>query len=157
MDPFNAWVEQTALSVWLREAPTIFAFPLVLIFHTVGLGFLVGPALALDLRLLGVGRGMPVDGLRKFMPVAWAGFVMNAVSGLLLLIAYPTKNLTNPIFYLKLALIAAGIVMLRMLARRQEGDPGARTLAVMSIVCWASAITAGRLLAYTYKHLLSGE
>jgi hypothetical protein len=42
----------------------------------------------------------------------------------------------------------------------RSGDPAdpatARTLrrfAVTSLVCWAGAITAGRLLAYTYQRL----
>ena len=35
----------------------------------------------------------------------WAGFWINALSGILLLIAYPTKALTNPLFYAKLVLI----------------------------------------------------
>ena len=39
----------------------------------------------------------------------WAGFWVNAVSGVLLLIAYPTKALTNPLFYVKLVLIAIGL------------------------------------------------
>src|SRR5438128_2092862 len=95
----------TWLSIWLREAPTLLAFPTVLIFHTVGLGFLAGPAIALDLRLLGFAPNVPLDAMRKFVPVGWLGFLMNATSGLLLLWAYPTKNLTNPIFYLKLTLI----------------------------------------------------
>jgi hypothetical protein len=28
-----------------------------------------------------------------------------------------------------------------------------RRLAVLSLVCWAGAVTAGRLLAYTYSRL----
>ena len=56
MDPFFAWIESSAPSVWLRESLSVFAFPMVLTLHTVGLAFLVGPAMALGLRLLGVAR-----------------------------------------------------------------------------------------------------
>ena len=42
MDPLFNWIETTALSIWLRESPSLWAFPFVLILHTVGLAFLVG-------------------------------------------------------------------------------------------------------------------
>lgn len=157
MELFTGWLEQTWLSIWVREAPTLAAFPLVLIFHTVGLGFLVGPALALDLRLLGFASDMPLAAVRKFIPVVWTGFVMNAASGVLLLIAYPTKNLTNPIFYVKIGCIAAGMWIWLELARQDKITARVRRLAMSSIVIWATAVTAGRLLAYTYKHLMAGE
>ena len=48
--------------------------------------------------------------MRRYYRAMWAGFWVNAFSGVLLLIAYPTKALTNPVFYLKLALIAVAIV-----------------------------------------------
>jgi len=128
------------------------------------MGFAAGLSAAIDLRILGVARGVPLVEMRRFMPVLWVGFWMNAVSGVLLLIGYPTKALTNPVFYLKLALIAAAMVLLVKIARTafqadapvDAGGPEAqrlRRLAIISLVCWASAITAGRLLAYTYTRL----
>src|SRR5215469_8067520 len=47
---------------------------------------------------------------KRFFPVLWAGFWLNAVSGVVLLIGYPTKALTNPMFYLKLVFIGLGIL-----------------------------------------------
>ncbi|HTB13071.1 MAG TPA: hypothetical protein VK752_15925, partial [Bryobacteraceae bacterium] len=45
------------------------------------------------------------------------------VSGVLLLIAYPTKALTNPVFYVKLSFIALALVGIRYIARSVFGDP----------------------------------
>ncbi len=71
-------------------------------------------------------------------------------------------------FYLKLVLIAVGMVLVMRMSRdvlrdeaREPGVPAAphaasatmRGLAVLSILCWAGAVTAGRLLAYTYSRL----
>jgi hypothetical protein len=161
MDPFFTAIETTALSTWLRESPSLWAFPFVLILHTVGLAFLVGANVALDARLLGMARQVPVRSLGRFDAVMWAGFWINAVSGVLLLIAYPTKALTNPLFYLKLVLIAAGLLLARAMRRWLRGPAGVgealpprlRALAVASLCCWAASITAGRLLAYTYSRL----
>jgi hypothetical protein len=162
MDPFFTWIETTALSTWLRESPSLWAFPFVLILHTVGLAFLVGSNVALDVRVLGVAGGVPLRTLERYSVVMWSGFWVNAVSGVLLLIAYPTKALTNPLFYVKLALIVIGLGMWTKLRARlhalpvpeaQVLPPRLKALAVASLVCWGAAITAGRLLAYTYSRL----
>lgn len=159
LDAVFAWLETTALSVWIVESPSNFAFPGILAAHTVGLGLLAGLNGALDLRLLGVGRGIPPAAFTRFLPVMWFGLWLNVLTGLALLLGYPTKALTNPVFYLKLGLIAAALVILRSLLRRvraAEGEavPGTtKILAVASLAIWASAITAGRLLAYTCTRL----
>jgi hypothetical protein len=163
MTALFAWVEATSFSTWLRESPSLWVFPFVLILHTVGLAFLVGANIAIDARILGLARGVPLRTLERYHLVMWIGFWINAVSGVLLLIAYPTKALTNPIFYVKLVLVAAGLV-LALRIRLRMPDPAApdaaatveqlRTLAVASLACWVLAITAGRFLAYTYSTLL---
>ena len=71
------------------------AFPFVLILHTVGMGFLVGSNIALDLRVLGVAPRIPLSLFEKLFLIMRISFFINAGSGLLLLIAYPTKALTN--------------------------------------------------------------
>jgi hypothetical protein len=81
------------------------------------------------------------------------------VSGILLLIAYPTKALMNPDFYIKLTLIGLAVAVMRMMHRRVFSDSSlnepammtrGRTLAILSLILWVGVVTAGRLLAYTY-------
>ena len=165
LDPFLLWLESTSLSQWVVGSDSIFAFPGILTFHAIGMGFAVGLNAALDLRILGVAPAVPLSEMRRFVPVLWFGFWLNAVSGVLLLIGYPTKALTNPVFYLKLTLIAIGMVLFVRISRRvfggQDREPefGAsssqplRRLAIISLICWTGAITAGRFLAYTYTRL----
>jgi len=160
MESFFVWLEATPLSTWLRESPSLWAFPFVLILHTVGLAFFVGANVAWDVRVLGFSMGIPLDALRRYFLVMWAGFWINAVSGVLLLIAYPTKALTNPLFYAKLALIGLGIALALRIRRgvqdvRADSDAPepARTLAAVSLGCWVAVIFAGRLLAYTCTRL----
>jgi hypothetical protein len=163
IDPFLIWLEGTALSQWVVGSPSMFAFPGILSLHAIGMGIAVGISAVVDLRLLGVARAIPVRELQRFMPVLWLGFWLNAVSGIVLLIAYPTKALTNPVFYLKLLLIATAMFLLVRISRLvfTGGDEGsgagdsraARQLALLSLACWTGAIFAGRLLAYTYNRL----
>ena len=162
MDSFFAWLEAWPLSVWMREEPSLWAFPFVLILHTVGLAFLVGANVAIDIRALGGMPGVPMISLWRYYRWMWAGFWVNAFSGVLLLIAYPTKALTNPLFYLKLTLIAAGLVLAKIIRRHlMSGAVGAnaaaprqlRLLAAASLLIWVVSITTGRLLAYTCSRL----
>ena len=162
-DPFFAWLESTSFSVWMRESPSIFSFPMILAVHTIGLGLLAGINVALDLRMLGFAARVPLAEFRRLWPFLWLGLWMNALSGIALLVAYPTKALTNPLFYIKLALIGAALVVLRSIRQFRLADGIAlairdrrsiKTLAMASLVCWAGAIAAGRFLAYTYIRLM---
>jgi hypothetical protein len=166
MDPFFVWLEGTSLSVWLREAPSIMVFPFILILHTVGLAFLVGANVAFDARVLGLARGVPLLSMRRYYRAMWAGFWVNAFSGVLLLIAYPTKALTNPVFYLKLGLIAAALLVGRAIRRfmlsgavasGMTAPPVVKRMAVLSLALWLISITAGRFLAYTCSRLTADQ
>jgi hypothetical protein len=120
------------------------------------MALLVGTSTVIDLRLLGVARELPLAALKRLYPIIWTGFWLQVVSGLVLLLAYPTKSLTSPAFYIKLALIAAAmLVMVRLERRLPSGDGEAPlftsggSLALWSLALWLGAITAGRLITYT--------
>lgn len=165
MDPFFIWLEQTGLSVWVRESISMFAFPGILTLHTIGMAFLVGTTAAFSLRVLGFAPRVPVEEMLKFVPVVWFGLILNAVSGVVLLMGYPTKALTNPVFYLKLACIALALTVVRALGQRiANPEPGHATgwnrngvLASLTLGLWAVSVTAGRMLAYTHSRLMAGE
>ena len=151
------WLESTAASMWIVGSDSLFAFPGILAAHTVGLGLLDGLNGAIDLRLLGAARGIPPGAFTRFLPLMWAGLWINVLSGLALVLAYPTKALTNPLFYAKLGLIAAALVVLaRLLRRVRDGEIESsrmKLLAAASLAAWAAAIAAGRFLAYTCTRL----
>ena len=165
MHAFLVWLESTELNQWIVGSPSLWAFPGILAVHAIGMGFAAGLSAAIDLRVLGIAPGVPMREMRRFLPMLWTGFWLNAVSGVLLLIGYPTKALTNPLFYVKLFLVGLAMVLVRRISRQLTDDhtpAGATTpmsaarlrwLAIASLTCWAAAITAGRLLAYTYTHL----
>ena len=161
MDPVFRWLESTPLSIWTRESTSVFAFPAILSAHAIGMALAAGVNAAIALHLLGVGPGIPTREMRRFVGVVWIGFWMNAASGVLLLVAYPTKALTNPVFYVKLSLIAIAMGVFAVVNQRLFREPipvrdwagQRRFLAFASLVSWAGAITAGRLLAYTYRRL----
>jgi hypothetical protein len=74
------------------------------------------------------------------------------------LVADATTKLTNWDFYVKLAFIGIAVIALIMIRKRVFSHPSikdeafvpanAKALAVVLLVCWTGAITAGRLMAY---------
>ena len=142
-------------STWLRESPSIWAYPAVLTLHTVGLGVLVGANWMVDLRVLGFARALPLSLFERAFPVMWCGFWLNAATGVLLFVADPTKA-TTTIFMWKLAIIAVSVMALMTLKRKLYGEPvhmdnatGAiKAVAAVSILLWVAAIATGRWMAY---------
>jgi hypothetical protein len=157
------WIEHTDLSMWVR-GESLFAFPLILTVHTIGMGFVAGTSWAVDLRVLGVGKSVPLAAMEKVFPVIWLALAANFISGVFLFIAYPYKAFTNPVFYVKLSLIALSIYLIvkvkNEVLRHEPSDEihwrRAKILAAASLAAWAAAITAGRLLAYTFIWLRVG-
>jgi hypothetical protein len=154
---FLLMLEGLPPSVWLRYSLSLFAFPFVIAMHTIGLAWLVGPNLIIDLRILGFAPSMSLSSMGRFLPVMIVGFWINLITGAWLSIAYATTMLTNPMVYIKLAFIIVAIVILRLQMTRvirsaSADDPvlpsRARVLAAASIVCWIMAITTGRMMAY---------
>ena len=155
-------IEATGLSVWIRESDSYFSFWLILSVHAIGMGVLVGASVVIGLRILGLAPDLPLAPLQRFYRFIWVGFWIQVASGLLLLIAYPTKSLTNPLFYVKLTLIGLAVASMQMLRNRVFADPSlneatmmarGRLFAIWALVFWVAAVTAGRLLAYTYTIL----
>ena len=158
---FLAWLSGSPLGEWVSGSTWV--YPGLLFVHTLGLGILVGLNSAVGLRLLGFAPRIPVAAMEPLFPYMWAGFWVNAASGSVLFIADAPKKAVNPSFIVKLALIAVAVVVMRALRRHafpiaqhpsnlsspDEVTSQTRMLAVMSLLLWAGAITAGRLMAYT--------
>jgi hypothetical protein len=156
--------ELNPLSVWVRESPSLWAFPFILYLHTLGLAMLAGLNVGLDFWLL-ARKTAPSFDLKGLYRVMWLGFGINLLSGLVLLAAYPAKALTNWVFFAKLTMVVAALWVLQNLKGELAIAAGAtrhvsaraRRLAVASLLLWAGTIFAGRLLAYTYTILLASD
>ena len=145
------WLESLSLAVWLRESVSIWAYPTVLTLHTMGLSVLVGASGVLDLRLLGVSRSIPLSAFRWVSTAVAIGLTVNLITGALLFIKDPLTWGTSIPFFVKMSLVVAGVATVWPMRRYvSSGEAGsrARLLAVVSLVAWSAAVTAGRLLAY---------
>jgi hypothetical protein len=151
-----ASLENSGFGTWLRESPSIWAYPAVLTLHTIGLGVLVGGNAVLDLRLLGWGKAIPLEPLAKLFPMMWLGFWVNALSGIALFVADATTKGTTWVFMTKLGIIVVGVALLLALRRTVygRGEGGAvetrtsRVIAAATLALWFLAIVTGRYMAY---------
>jgi hypothetical protein len=117
---------------------------------------LVGGSAVLDLRLLGFAPAIPLPPLERLFPAMWVGFWVNALSGAALFAGDATGKGTTRLFMAKLAIVAAGVLVLIALRRTVYGrraDVAAvtttsRSLAAVSLVLWFLAIVTGRYMAY---------
>ena len=113
-------LQESALGHAMRSSPAL--YPAVEILHIIGFVVLVGSILALDLRLLGLGRAIAIPPMAQLLlPLSRAGFLLAiAHSG-------PWRHVES---------------------WHDEASGGAKATALLSLVLWLGAICAGRLIAY---------
>jgi hypothetical protein len=156
MQEFLESIQYSEFGLWVAGGDTIFAYPMILALHTVGLGIVVGMNAIIDCRVLGMGRTVPLNDLRPLFTVMWWGFALNATTGVVLFLAAASDKAYQKVFWLKLILLTLGLLASSRIRRLVFGDAAAesipqnaRTLAVVSLVLWMGAIISGRLMAYT--------
>ena len=155
---FYEMLEQTGLGTFIREDPSLWGWPAFLTAHTIGMSIVVGLNAAVDFRILGVAKQMPIAPMARLFPLMWFGFALNFFTGTGLFMSEATKKGTSLVFLVKLIFVALAVVVLVRIKRRVFGraaalvsaDPseGAKGLAVASLVFWLIAIVSGRLMAY---------
>jgi hypothetical protein len=160
------WLAEQMLRVGLQDVVTNtdWIWPVCEIFHFTGMAVLIGTVGAVDLRILGFGKGLSIAALEKFIPIGVAAFAVNAITGFIFVAGNPEGGpmfyLSNLSFQIKMLLVAiAGINLLVFyvtgIARAtdavgpEDAAPlNAKVVAVVSLVAWFSVILFGRLLMY---------
>jgi uncharacterized membrane protein len=157
------------LAKWLEESRLHQAFgaadwfvPAVQTIHILGIAVVVTCLMMLNVRML---RSLevtpPLAGMaRRFMPWTWRALGALLLTGVLLVISEPSRELTSTAFRLKMMLVllltALAITVQSTLAR----DAGywhssslrrviSRIISVTSLLLCAAIVAAGRLIAYT--------
>jgi hypothetical protein len=149
-------LQESTLGHLMRSSP--FLYPAAEILHILGFVVLVGSIVALDLRLLGLGRAIAIQPMAQLLlPLSRVGFVVAISMGFLLFTADAAHVVRNPAFLAKLLLIAAALINIAIAHlgpwRRAplwhgQASAGAKLTGFASLLLWISAICAGRLIAY---------
>jgi hypothetical protein len=156
---FCAWLAATSISQQFADLGWF--VPTVQTVHILAIAAVVTMLSVLNFRLLGVPRKGP--GPQKlaqgFLPWVWRALAVLLVSGVLLTITEPFRELMNVAFRIKMLLVAILVVITLVVQsalrrapdywsspRRRQLIGGA--LAVASLILCVSIVAAGRLIAY---------
>ncbi len=152
------WIERSALATAMRQE--LWLYPSIEILHIWGFVMLVGSVAMLDLRLLGLSKGIAVSRLsRHLLPWTWGALLLIVPTGLLMFMAHANDFVSNRAFVLKLTLISAAalnaaVFHLGTYSSVGQWDsgvstpPAAKLHAALSLIIWMGVIACGRLLAY---------
>ena len=145
------WIENTSLALWVGTS--LWAYPVLLSAHITGLAVIVGIIAMRDFQLLGFINGVTEANFLELKKLAYCGFLINGISGIMLFASQASYLSTNLPFLVKLFFIGSGMLLASKIYKKIEKNTGrtsTKILAILSLFSWFGAITAGRLIAYIF-------
>jgi hypothetical protein len=155
--PILAWMRDSIIGEFVRGSS--WAFPTLETLHFIGMALLVGIVGAIDLRVLGLARAVPLAPLHRLLPLAFIGFGINLTTGLFFFCNDPWAYAFNTAFRIKMLLIlTAGLnalwFRLGVFLDLESWGPGieasrlAKVISALSLLIWIAVITAGRYIGF---------
>lgn len=159
MEWLTVWLEPLAATPVARLLITSSTtYLLVNAAHILSVGLLFGAILALDLRLIGFAKSLPLPLVAPYLSrLAGFGLALAMATGLCLFSVRPMEYATNPAFLWKLGLIGIGFANIFAVLRSTGWaivlDGGSSTAvlrisAAFSIAIWIAAVVAGRWIGF---------
>ena len=157
---FALWLQKQSISDAIAKTP--YCIPALQTIHTLAVAMLLTAVLMVTLRVFmvaGKSRSL-AQTLHRFVPWIWWCLLVCFITGWLLAIGEPPRDMTNPAFWTKMvfvpvaALIALGIQT--SLFRNTAGWEAtatrhgivAQVVAVLFILLWLVIMALGRWIAY---------
>jgi len=147
---FAKWLESTPWGSMVRSS--LWAYPFTQLIHFTGLSIWIGTNLALDLRLLGIGKNRETAAeLRDDIFVwNWIGFCIVLLGGFLLFSSTATTFIVNVAFRWKLGVLVPLALLWHIVVQSKSRVWGqtsdtpmiAKISGLTEILLWISVITA---------------
>ena len=157
MNALADWMQST----WINGLAVNYAWswPTLETIHFIGMSMLIGAIIIMDLRLIGVQRVIPSLSVHTLLPVAFIGFGLNLLTGIMFLFGDPHRYFINISFQIKMVLVLlAGLNALLYaikvapsMATAAPHDPMpalAKAVGATSLTLWIGVICFGRLIPY---------
>jgi hypothetical protein len=158
---FVDWLSQTPLSLAIQTHEWV--IPAVQSTHIVAIGGVMGSMLMMALQIWGwAGRDQTlVQTVERFAPWFTGSLLVLLLTGAVMIIGEPARELLALSFWLKMILVATGLALVvtiqRSASRRDgQGQPGVdrgawiKTRVLIALLVWVVVIVLGRLIAYDY-------
>jgi hypothetical protein len=146
----SKWLESTWWGASART--TLWGYPFVQLTHFGGLSLWLGTNIALDLRLLGVGRKQQTAGQLSDALFAWnwTGFGIAVLGGFVLFSASATTYVQNPAFQVKLGMLVPTALIWHIIVQRKARDwgktdetsIGGKLAGLAELLLWICVVTA---------------
>jgi hypothetical protein len=159
IEEFCDWLSATAVSVAFQSANWF--VPLVQTVHIIAIAILLTTVYVISFRLVGLTHGTrPLAMITaRSMPWIWSALSVLLLTGILLTITEPARELLNWVFRIKMLMVLAlaGILLLVQVSMRKKpaywtessgGRLAARGVGIVCLVIGAAIVTAGRWIAY---------
>jgi hypothetical protein len=147
---FAKWLESTPWGVLVRTS--LWAYPFTQLIHFTGLSIWIGTNLALDLRLIGVGkhRETAAELADDLLVWNWIGFCIVIMGGFLLFSSTASTFLVNIAFRWKLGFFVPLAILWHIIVQRKARTWGqnsdtpmiAKISGLTEILLWICVITA---------------
>ena len=130
--------------------------------HILGICVVMASIVMVNLKFLGL--AVPSQNvsemIRRLMPWTWCALSLNAVTGLLFVLARPNRYFYNPVAGWKFSMLVPAVALMFIVHRLSMREAGyweltsgrrisARIIAVVSLVLWTGVVLAGRWIAYS--------
>jgi hypothetical protein len=159
MTRFLQWLSQTSLSVAIQTH--LWVIPAIQSVHIVAIAVALTSVFAIALRILRLAGSDQtlVQTVGRFTPPLFGALYVSAVTGALMVIGEPTRELMSFSFWLKMSLLAVATVTVLAFRRAVSDNQGhweevvidrrtTRSITVLVLLIWAGIIISGRLIAY---------
>jgi hypothetical protein len=159
---FAEWLSRTYLSV-LIQTHNGWVIPTIQSIHIAGIGIVLASVFMIDLRILGfAGRDQTLrQTTDRFGPWMMWSLVVLLVTGALMVIGEPVRELVTFSFWAKMLFVAVGtLVAALFLKALHKHDPhweetllqraSIKVMSVVTFLVWVGVIVLGRLIAYDH-------
>ena len=162
MNEFALWLSQTYPSV-LIQTHNGWMIPTIQSVHIAGIGIVLASVFMMDLRILGLaGKDQTLrQTTNRFGPWLFWALVALLVTGALMVIGEPVRELVTVSFWLKMFLIVVGTLIAAVFLKTlKRNDPrwedamskrlSIKLMAIFTFLVWLAIIVLGRLIAYDH-------
>jgi hypothetical protein len=159
IENFCDWLSTTSVSVAFQSANWF--VPLIQTVHIISIAILLTSIYVISFRLIGLSRSSPslANLITRSMPWIWAALGVLLLTGALLTITEPARELLNWAFRTKMVMVVILTALMWIIQARIRREPTywtesssrrhtARVLGVVALLVGAAIVTAGRWIAY---------
>ena len=155
MTELALWIDETAAREWI--VTHFWAIPIIQCIHILAIAASFASILMINARMFGIAGSSTVEEtLRRYTKVLWWALVVLVITGVLMIITEPIRELINPIFWIKMPLVLFGTLVaiwfqksvLRHVAAGRGVLAADKVTGVFLVILWCLIMLCGRWIAY---------